>query len=49
MKLKLVIHRLRPVIAFEHSQLSLPRAELNAPLTAAPTQAGPGIVWHGQV
>lgn len=33
MKLKLVIHRLRPVIAFEHSQLSLPRAELNAPLT----------------
>lgn len=30
MKLKLVIHRLRPVIGFEHSQLSLPRAELNA-------------------
>lgn len=34
MKLKLVIHRLRPVIGFEHPQLSLPRAELNAPLKA---------------
>lgn len=34
MKLKLVIHRLRPVIGFEPLWLSLPRAELNAPLTA---------------
>lgn len=34
MKLKLVIHRLRPIIGFEHSQLRLPHAELNAPLKA---------------